>query len=149
MTGSAWQLVAVAGSHRQITDVGNRKCNYMSTNIRIKKVCEYCGEVFIAKTLKTRFCSHRCNSKSYKQKQRDTRLAEASEVEPQTTVEANAVVEAALVNIKQLAAILHIGERTLYRLIKDDNFPRIKLGARLLFNKTEVFYFINHKYKSV
>jgi len=35
----------------------------MTSNIRIEKVCQYCGTKFIAKTTVTRYCSHSCNKK--------------------------------------------------------------------------------------
>ncbi|MEG1005727.1 MAG: DNA-binding protein, partial [Bacteroides sp.] len=38
-----------------------------SSSIRIKKVCEWCGEVFYAQKTTTRYCSHRCNSRAYKE----------------------------------------------------------------------------------
>lgn len=43
----------------------------MSSNIRINKICEFCGNDFIAQTIKTRFCSQKCGSKSYKARKRD------------------------------------------------------------------------------
>jgi hypothetical protein len=43
----------------------------MSSNIRTKKTCEYCGNSFVAHTFVTRYCSHRCNRLYYKQQLRD------------------------------------------------------------------------------
>ena len=43
----------------------------MSSNIRINRICKHCGEVFVAKTFKTQFCSHSCNSKEYKKKRKN------------------------------------------------------------------------------
>ena len=30
----------------------------MSSNIRITKICDYCSQEFIAKTIQTRYCFH-------------------------------------------------------------------------------------------
>ena len=38
----------------------------MSSNIAIQRLCQHCGNEFTAKTTKTRFCSHICNSRAYK-----------------------------------------------------------------------------------
>jgi hypothetical protein len=35
----------------------------MSSNIYIKRICENCGQEFIACRTVTRFCSHTCNSR--------------------------------------------------------------------------------------
>lgn len=45
-----------------------------SSSIRIKKVCEWCGEVFYAQKTTTRYCSHRCNSRAYKEDARNKRI---------------------------------------------------------------------------
>lgn len=39
----------------------------MSSNIKIQKNCEFCGDEFTARTLYTRYCSKSCNKKHYKQ----------------------------------------------------------------------------------
>ena len=39
----------------------------MSSNIKIQKICEFCGQEFTARTLYTRYCSKSCNKKHYKQ----------------------------------------------------------------------------------
>lgn len=51
----------------------------MSSNIRINRICKHCGEVFVAKTFKTQFCSHSCNSKDYKKREKIRRMEESKE----------------------------------------------------------------------
>jgi excisionase family DNA binding protein len=46
----------------------------MSSNIRITRICEDCGQEFTAKTVKTRYCSHACNRKGYKKIERNKKL---------------------------------------------------------------------------
>lgn len=38
----------------------------MSSNLRIPKICAHCGERFIAQKTSTRFCSHKCSRRAYK-----------------------------------------------------------------------------------
>jgi hypothetical protein len=38
----------------------------MSSNIRINRICEYCGQEFQAKTTVIRFCTHTCTSRAGK-----------------------------------------------------------------------------------
>lgn len=52
----------------------------MSSNIRINRICKYCGEMFVAKTFKTQFCSHSCNSKDYKKREKIRRMEENTKV---------------------------------------------------------------------
>lgn len=126
----------------------------MSTNIQMKKVCEQCGEIFMARTAVTRYCSHKCNSRAYKIKQRQEKIKEvAGETKliigsrTQTVAQNDVAVE--LVSMKQLSIITSLSERTLFRMMKDAEFPKIKIGKRLIFNKDAVIKFINNKYGSI
>ena len=58
----------------------------MSSNLNFKKNCEFCGNEFDAKTLYTRYCSHVCNSRHYKQLKRDEKIhsvLQPQQVEPE------------------------------------------------------------------
>ncbi len=52
----------------------------MSTNIRVKRRCEYCKKEFTAKTIRTRYCSHQCNSRSYKKIKAAEKVKQAKRV---------------------------------------------------------------------
>ena len=47
----------------------------MSSNIRIERICEWCGNRFMAQTTVTRFCSKRCSEHSYKERMRQKKMA--------------------------------------------------------------------------
>lgn len=53
----------------------------MSSNLEIEKICEECGEEFIARKLTTRFCSHRCSSRAYKARKRAEQIDEATRLD--------------------------------------------------------------------
>lgn len=38
----------------------------MSSNLKIEKICQWCGKSFIARTTTTAYCSHRCSGLAYK-----------------------------------------------------------------------------------
>ncbi len=46
----------------------------MSSNIEVERICQFCGNAFVAKTTVTKFCSHRCSSLAYKQKKRESKV---------------------------------------------------------------------------
>jgi len=46
----------------------------MSSNIRLQKTCQHCGNRFAAKTTVTQFCSDTCAKKAYKQRKRDEKI---------------------------------------------------------------------------
>ncbi len=51
----------------------------MSSNIKIDKICIFCGEKFVAKTFSTQYCSHRCNQRDYKQKVKEEKIQRSKE----------------------------------------------------------------------
>jgi predicted nucleic acid-binding Zn ribbon protein len=50
----------------------------MSSNIKISRICDFCGNAFLAKTTVNRFCSKNCNSRFYKKEIRDKKNIEIS-----------------------------------------------------------------------
>jgi predicted DNA-binding transcriptional regulator AlpA len=50
------------------------------------------------------------------------------------------------IDIKKLAFVTSMSERMIFSLIKDPNFPRLKIGRKLLFNKRAVIDYFVKKY---
>ena len=126
----------------------------MSSNIEVTRICEYCSKVFVARTTKTRYCSHTCNRRAYKLQLKQDKIQQSDEETlqemqpPQADiVPTTIVIQKEMINVKELAVILGVSERTLFRLIKEEQFPKIKVGRRLLFSKRTVIDFITSKYK--
>jgi len=91
----------------------------MNSSIYLQKFCEYCKNEFTARTVKTRYCSHKCNSKDYKKKKREEKIKVAKrEVEFSKTDVVNQKMVAAkdFMNTKEAALLLGISERTIFRL---------------------------------
>lgn len=167
--GRTWQFQAVPGSIRQLQAVPvsselakvillkRQKGSKMSSNIRLKKVCQHCGQPFIAKTTVTKFCSDDCAKRNYKKRQKQQRVTKAiletndqlqnSHVSTSSKKRAIPPIERLnrdWINIRDLSELSGIGERTLFRLIKEPAFPKLKVGRKLLFNKQQVTeYFIS------
>lgn len=133
----------------------------MSSNMRIQKVCEECGQEFIAKTTVTRCCSDRCAKLLYKRRKRSQLLQEAAEIHRQQTIQAvkyqqskrimkhdatgTNLDERRLLNTMQMAVVLGIGKRTLQRLLLDKDLPRLTIGKRILFQKNDVLNYLTSK----
>lgn len=132
----------------------------MSSHIRIKKICQHCEQSFIAKTTVTKFCSDDCAKRNYKKRIRDKKVTTAILIsnEQQTSRYNNNSlknVSSEMVpfhrewlDIGELSELLGLTERTLFRAIKAPDFPKLKIGRRLLFNKQQVIhYFISKSEK--
>jgi predicted DNA-binding transcriptional regulator AlpA len=125
----------------------------MSSNMSLKKICQHCGDVFTAKTTVTKFCSDDCAKKNYKLRKKQEAIASRNNAtqkiilaEQKNKRDKIAFDEQELIDIKVLSAVTSIGERTLYRIVKDKEFPKIKIGRSLLFHKRTVIDYIIRKY---
>lgn len=54
----------------------------MSSNIKVERICEWCGKQFTAQTTVTRFCSKRCSEHAYKERIRQQKIQQANSVVP-------------------------------------------------------------------
>ena len=110
----------------------------MSSNIEIEKTCIYCNNKFIAKTLKTKYCSHTCNSRHYKMKKRSEKLNDFSEDQinkPKAKVDLR---HKEYLSIPETALLIGISKRTVYRLIEKQELIRYKLGGRTIIKRIDI-----------
>lgn len=111
----------------------------MSTNIRIKRICDFCLQEFTAKTTKTKYCSHKCNSRAYKAAVRKEKMKTSDE---QTTKIVNVDMEKIKVreflNITQASRLFGISRRTVYRLIDRGHLNIAKFGTRTVIRKCDL-----------
>jgi excisionase family DNA binding protein len=126
----------------------------MSSNLRIKKVCQHCKEIFTAKQHTTKFCSDNCAKRNYKLREHKAKL-EAIQAEnesillkkrkpSQATNVSDESIE--LIDVITLAVVTSLSESTIYRLIRAPDFPKIKIGRNLRFHKDTVIEYIIAKY---
>jgi predicted DNA-binding protein (UPF0251 family) len=112
----------------------------MSSNIKIQKICEFCGQEFTARTLYTRYCSKSCNKKHYKQLllEKNLEIKDSQEnikVSPLETLR-NASQE--YFEINEAASIMRISRRTLYRLITLKKIKKKKMLSRTVILKDDI-----------
>lgn len=130
----------------------------MSSNIRLKKICQHCSDVFIAKTTVTQFCSDQCAKANYKKRIKEQKIDMSIRATRSQLVQENNDGEdkkksiqqlKEFISLSELSAITGLSKRTIYRLMKDSKFPRLKIGKRLLLQKTDVLNYITFKYGNV
>jgi predicted DNA-binding transcriptional regulator AlpA len=127
----------------------------MSSNLRIKKICEQCKNVFVAKATVTQCCSDECAKKLYKARQRGNKIEAAKEYTKEKLRTASSVsspttaVTKELIDIKILSAVTGIGRTTLFKILRDESFPKLRVGRKLLFDKSRVFEYLNNKYEQI
>lgn len=111
----------------------------MSSNIEIEKVCEYCRKTFTAKTVKTRYCSHKCNTTAYKAIQREAKLQVNSLMMKKEAPEFDAnITKKDFLSIDQAASLLGVSRRTFYRIVERGEITIKKLGRRTIVRRSDI-----------
>ncbi len=126
----------------------------MSSNIKIPKFCQFCGQAFIAQTTTTRYCSKSCNSRHYKQKKREEKVQAAlqqemntpSQMEQMQTLQTLPIKVGNHVNLRdkeflsvqEAADLVGASRWTIQRMIKRDQIKAGKLGRRTIIPRKEI-----------
>ena len=116
----------------------------MSSNIQIKRICQYCGKEFTAKTTTTAYCSHRCNSLAYKEKIRADKIKQSNnetsqirvskDIRPVKTKSIAELKEKEFLTVKEVSMIINCSRQNVYKLIKSGKLK----ATNLLIKKTLV-----------
>lgn len=107
----------------------------MSSNIRINRICEYCGEDFQAKTTVTRFCSVKCNGKAGKLKIRQIKMGHSDLVTTAIrTKSTEDLKEKEFLKVVHAAKLLNCSKHTIYALIRSGKIKATNLNK----NKTTI-----------
>ena len=108
-----------------------------ASNIRIKKICQWCGAEFEAQKVSTKYCSHRCANLAYKQAVRDKRVKQAENethyVKTENPVEN--IKDKEYLSIAQAATLLGLSLQAVYKMIYAGHLLAYKLSSRLSFVK--------------
>lgn len=121
----------------------------MSSNIRVTKACEYCSQEFIAKTIQTRYCSHSCNSKAYKEAKRKEKIGSVTNpgnptIHTNHLKLNNAIPDYTVIGKKEFLTItetcqlLNITSVTLRRWIKDSIIKSSRIGKKHIIKRDEI-----------
>ena len=107
----------------------------MSSNIKIKRICQHCGNEFTARTTTTLYCSHRCNSAAYKAKQRAGKVEQSNKetqrIKSQPIEELKAKE---FLSVTQVSKLIGCSLQNVYNLI---NTGKLK-ATNILLKKTIV-----------
>ena len=108
-----------------------------SSSIRIKKVCKWCGEVFYAQKTTTRYCSHRCNSKAYKEITRNKRI---QDTETKTDIlisqqPIQMIKDKEFLSFAEAGTLLGISRQAVYKMVAAGHLKASKISSRLSFIK--------------
>ena len=109
----------------------------MSSNIKVERICEWCGNRFLAQTTVTRFCSKRCSEHSYKERMRQKKMALSN----QETIQYNPdrkSREKDFLTPTETAQYLGVGRTYIYDCINRGKIKVTRIGRKTLISKADI-----------
>lgn len=104
----------------------------MSSNIKIQRICQQCGNEFTARTTTTQYCGNTCSKKAYKTRLRASKI-ETSNKETQRIknrpIEELKVKE--FLTVREVARLLNCSVRSAYYYIENGTIKAVNLGERI------------------
>jgi excisionase family DNA binding protein len=121
----------------------------MSSNIKISRICQLCGNEFTARTTVTQYCGDVCAKRAYKKKQKVQKI-EQSNIETLAIKAApiKAIQEQDYLSIQETCELLRISRMTLYRLIKHKKIHSVKFGRRTIISSYNIDQIFISNYES-
>ena len=117
----------------------------MSSNIRINRICKHCGEVFVAKTFKTQFCSHSRNSKDYKKREKIRKIEESQEEyksdlknSKSQSMNMEELKSKIYLSIAEVCLLVGMSDSTIRKFVKEGRLKTIRLGKKHLILKSQI-----------
>ena len=108
----------------------------MSSNIKITRICEYCNNEFTAKTTVTRYCSHKCNSRAYKEKIKSVKIKKS--IEQTINIKTHSIEILKIkefLTVRDITTLMNCSRQTIYKIIDTGKLNAINLNKKKIFIK--------------
>ena len=104
----------------------------MSSNIKIQRICQHCGNEFTARTTTTQYCGNTCSKRAYKVRLRALKV-EVSNKETQQ-IKSKPIEELKakeFLTVREVARLLNCSVRSAYYYIESGTIKAVNLGQRI------------------
>lgn len=108
----------------------------------ILKICEFCGNTFNAYKTTTRYCSHACNSRAYKENKRQMKLTAISyrtmqEIE-MVSDQYEKIKDKEFLSVSETAFLLSVGRMTVYRYLHSGSLAAVQIGGKTFIRRKDI-----------
>ena len=111
----------------------------MSSNVRVQRICKYCGNSFEAKTTVTRYCSGRCNKRDYKAKKRRGNIAKSNTETNTKILQPIDLLKAKdYLSVNDACKLIGVSRMTLHRQIKNGKLKTSGIGRRIIIKRVDL-----------
>ena len=118
----------------------------MSSNIRIPKTCQFCGNAFVAKTTVTKYCGNSCAKKAYKKRKRDekiqTSISETSQslqtLQTINIINPQNLSQKEFLSISEVSELLGVSRWTIQRMVKRGQLTVRQIGRKKIMARKQI-----------
>src|SRR3954465_13671624 len=103
----------------------------MSSNIRIKRICQHWGTEFIAKTTSTQYCGHNCAKRAYKARKRAEKIEASNSETTRQKSNIDEIKQKEFLTVRDASILLDCSRRTIYYLIENGTIKSKNISQRL------------------
>ena len=119
--------------------MGHKISHIMSSNIEVIRICEHCKKQFTARTTRTRYCSHICNSRGYKSLVRKGKVEKSNnEIVQLLNTDLEKIKPLEFLKITQAILLFGISRSTIYRLVNNGQLDIAKFGKRTVIRRCDL-----------
>lgn len=111
----------------------------MSSNIKITRICQFCSAEFTARTTVTKYCSHPCASRTYKQRTRNQNMEKSvAETVQIISVKKTEIQAKDFLTISEASELLNVSRWTISRAIADERLKAVRMGKRVIIRRKDI-----------
>lgn len=100
----------------------------MSSNIKVQRICQYCGKEFTAKTTVTKFCSHNCARRNHKLKKKNEKIEKSNEeVKKIKTRSIEELKAKEFLSVRDVATLIGCSRQAAYDMINSGRLYAVNL----------------------
>jgi len=104
----------------------------MSSNIKIQRICQHCGNEFTARTTTTQHCGNTCSKRAYKVRLRALKVEVSNKETQQIKSQPIEQLKAKeFLTVREVARLLNCSVRSAYYYIESGTIKAVNLGQRI------------------
>lgn len=112
----------------------------MSSNLELKKTCQFCGEEFIARTTTTQYCSLQCAQRAYKKRKREEKMQLAAQkeenVQQNPATPPNLIKE--ILSTQEVADLMGVTRTTVHRYCVAGTIPCKMINRKIFIRRKDI-----------
>lgn len=111
----------------------------MASTIRINKICQHCGNEFVAKTTVTKYCGDVCAKRAYKARKKTEKMNTAIKETQQIVHTPIIDIQAKdFLSIKEVCQLFKVSRTTVWRLTKEGKVHSAKIGRKKFITRASI-----------